>query len=535
MIIQYFPHVLQTIDTILVRLCYLNKVYIGNVCISICYLENSLSRSIGLRTEILTTITLLMGAALLLGGVLMLRLTEQSLLEQKVAQLRLMTGIIGRSLSDNYNVGQVPSFNLSTLRQLPNELLHEGWWLYDSSLAVVASYDSGQSEQILNPWRQQVRFSREVYELVKFPSLAQLFSEVEATAKFIQPMSQNGTIIGVFEIHYSLRDIRQRLLASQRFILLYVLLYGVVLVSVGYYLFQRNIIRPALNLLRATENVSQGNLNTRLPIAGPTEIAHLADAYNHMVDALEESRSETQDHIEKLQQANQELQNVRDELIRSEKLASVGQLGAGLAHEIGNPLAALIGYLELLKSQLCLEAEIDIVKRSLVEAERMDFLVRELLDFAAPSTDSEALLDPMVVLRETINLLRNQGVFKSNELELRLPDTLPPVRICPNRLQQVFVNLLINAVQASEVQGVISVGAGVEGAQIRVSIHDSGCGISEETIKHLFDPFFTTKKTGRGLGLAISLRIAEDAGGMISVESEPLVGSVFTLSLPVWR
>lgn len=493
-----------------------------------------MSKPAGLRAEILTTLTLLMGAALLLGGVMMLRLTEQSLLEQKVSQLRLISGTIARSLADSYDITeQSAPFVLNSLKQLPDELNHDGWWLYGANLQLLASFRSGDGEPYSAVRRQQARLSGELLESVEFPALLQVFADAEASAHFALPLFQQDRFIGLLDIRYSLDDIRYRLLLSQRMILIYVFLYGSVLIFIGYYLLQRNVIRPAINLLRATEDVSRGHLETRLPVAGPAEIAQLADAYNHMVAALQNSRQETQSHIATLEQTNEELQRTRDELIRSEKLASVGQLSAGLAHELGNPLAALIGYLEILKGRLQAE-DGEVVCRSITEAERIDYLVRELLNFSRPSDVEPVELDPVTVLRSAVSLLEHQGAFADVELIDRLPAQLGRVKGCEHKLQQLFVNLLLNAVHACRLGGQVELEAGQSGATVWVTIEDCGCGIAADKLGKIFDPFFTTKAPGEGTGLGLSIchRIVEEIGGRIVVESEAGIGSCFKVELP---
>lgn len=499
-----------------------------------------MSKPVGLRTEIITTLSLLMGAALLLGGVLMLRLTEQSLLEQKVAQLRIMTGMLAHSLAVSSKL-TAPSatklatpFALNLLNELPDELDQQDWWLYDADLQLIASYRSDSSPPFSAARYQQLRLSGQPLETVEFPSLVQLFSVTAvATAQFAEPLYVNNRFLGVLDIRYSLDDIRHRLLLSQQLLLLYVLLYGSVLVAAGYYLLQRNVIKPARDLLQATEDVSRGNLETRLPVAGPLEIAHLADAYNHMVDALQSSRAETQSHISALQLTNAELQQAREELIRSEKLASVGQLAAGLAHELGNPLAALIGYLEILKIRITTSAEQDVVKRSLTEAGRIDYLVRELLDYSRPTATVTDRVDPLVELRNSLQLLKHQGVFAGLTLLDHLPVCETTVLIDRQKLQQVFINLLLNAVQACIEQGQVTVAAELVDDSISLLIIDNGCGIAADKLGKIFDPFFTTKAPGKGtgLGLAICQRIVAEAGGEIVVQSTPKKGSVFRVKL----
>ena len=340
-------------------------------------------------------------------------------------------------------------------------------------------------------------------------------------------------MVGLLELNFSLEDIRSNLLRSQQLIIIYIFLYGGVLVLAGYYLLQRNVISPARNLLQATEAVSRGDLAKRLPAGGPTEIAQLALAYNKMVVALQESRGETEQQIISLEQTNLALQRTRNELIVSEKMASVGQLAAGLAHEVGNPLAALIGYLELLRQMFEAGDEQDIIERSLVETNRIDFLVRELLDFARPAEHSEIEnINLITELRACISLLRNQGNLDVVTIVDKLENGDLTIACNRSKLQQIYINLLLNAVQADADGGEIVLSAGTcTGSVYWVKIKDSGCGIEPQHLRSIFDPFYTTKAPGQGtgLGLAICQRLVEESGGQIEVSSIVGEGSSFKL------
>lgn len=496
-----------------------------------------MARAVGLRTEILTTLTLLMGAALLLGGFLMLRLTEQSLLGQRLTQLDSVAQVLGTALIEKKpeSSTQQPVFSIDLLKSLPDDLQHTGWWLYDQNLNLLASYRTGEIEPLTQVRLRQIKLSQDVFRSVQFPSLLEFFGTSVTNRTVALPLLKDNRFHGLLEIHFSLDDIRYRLLLSQRLLLVYVVLYGAVLVFIGYYLLQRNVIRPARNLLAATEEVGRGNLETRLPVAGPLEISRLAQAYNNMSEALKESRQETQAHIEALQQTNSELQVAREELIRSEKLASVGQLAAGLAHEIGNPLTALIGYLEILKMRIAEEETQDIVLRSLVETQRIDFLVRELLDFSKPSQDSPQLFEPVSELKSVLDLLSNQGIFTERKLAVLIDSSLPNVFMGKRKFQQILINLLLNAVQATSMSERIEVSGGQDESFVWLTVSDCGSGIKQADLSRIFDPFFTTKDPGcgTGLGLAVCYRLVEEAGGSIEVKSTEGVGSQFKLLLPV--
>jgi len=471
------------------------------------------------------TLTLLLGAALLLGGIMALHLMEKGLLEERIEHLDSLVHILSQSTT-------IAETDTRLLHQLPATVNCDGWWIFDRDSNLVES-QSSDSETFFSPAKRQlVKLTGEPQQQIIFPMQLNFFDRLSPQAHYLIPIKKDGHFFGLLEMQFSLADIKEQLFEVQKILLVYVLLYGAVLVSAGYYLLQRNIVRPAQILFDATENVSQGNLETRLPVTGPREISQLAVAYNQMVDSLRESRAETEQHISSLEETNRKLQQARDELIRSEKLASVGQLAAGLAHELGNPLAALIGYLEILKNKIESSADRDIIERSLAETNRIDFLVRELLDFSRPSEDVQIeSVDLLDVLHSSVQLLSNQGALAGIEMIDELPGSLPRVQGDLNKFQQVFVNLLINAVQACQSDGKISLFAGEDRENFWIGVKDDGVGIAEGDLDKIFEPFYTTKAPGKGtgLGLAICQRIVKDSGGIIEVASRPGSGSSFRL------
>ncbi len=496
-----------------------------------------MKKSVGLRTEILVTLTFLLVAALLLGGMLTLRLTEQRLLAERIRHVEETARLVVVALSPHQEAEAFAHLDLSR-QQLLGKLSEmgycDGWWLFDQHLTLLDSFSTTGRQPFNAARHQQVRLTGQVERRIDFPSLLNLFHAASTGVQLALPLYAEQRVVGVLEMHFSLDDIRLQLLDALQLLLIYVVLYGLVLVAAGYYLLQRNIIRPAKLLLQATRDVGRGDLNTRLPTAGPTELAQLATAYNEMVTALNMSQAQTRIHIDELEETNQQLQQVRDELIRSEKMSSVGQLAAGLAHELGNPLAALIGYLELLKKRLTM-ADKDVAERALVEAQRIDYLVRELLNFARPADKNgiEAV-DCIAELRACCQLLAHQGTFGNVQLVDRLPAISVSVRINRQKIHQVFINLLINAVHACSKNGVIELNAGAGNEAVWLQVKDDGCGIAAADLTRIFDPFYTTKAPGEGTGLGLTIchRIVDEAGGHLQVESCPHQGSSFRLVLP---
>lgn len=314
-----------------------------------------------------------------------------------------------------------------------------------------------------------------------------------------------------------------------------VLLAGLVVADVavflafGHYLVARLVTRPMDALVEATQAVAEGQLARRAPPGGTREFARLAASVNRMTERLLDAQGL---------------------LVRAEKLASVGQLAAGVAHEIGNPLSAIGNYVEVLKRR---GADPDIVAAITREAERIDHIVRTLLAYATPREARQEALEIAEVVAGVVALLGTQGALRQVTVACEVAADLPRVRGDRPALEQVFVNLLLNAADAAGPGGegrvrvrAAAVRTGSAGAArslsgvpddaaaVAVTVEDSGPGVPEALRGRIFDPFFTTKEPGKGtgLGLAIVQRIVHDHGGRVDVENSPLGGAAFTVTLP---
>jgi signal transduction histidine kinase len=310
-------------------------------------------------------------------------------------------------------------------------------------------------------------------------------------------------------------------------------------------------------------------------VPGGAEIAELARSFNVMLAALKSKQEEADAHMKSLEKANQDLQAAREETIRTEKMASVGLLAAGTAHEIGTPLSAIIGYTGILLDELKDdELKADYLRRIEKESARIDRIVRDLLNYARPSTAEFEHVDVACLLEETFDMLERQGAFKKIGRSMEVEKDIPPLFIDRHQMLQVLINLIINARDAMPQGGEITVrvytgelrmnpgkdprlpplvtmGRRKEDFQgafrasflsgrsfancVKIEVRDSGTGIDEEILGRIFDPFFTTKEPGKGtgLGLSISARIIDSFGGRITVESARGNGTRFIIWLPV--
>ena len=352
----------------------------------------------------------------------------------------------------------------------------------------------------------------------------------------LMPVMHNGNAIGKAGLLLSLASEKARLNKSRQMVLAYFILDFVLLLVLGSFMLSRIVVIPINRLLAATERISDGNYGQRLHISGSVELARLAESFNLMLMSLQTKERQVREQMAALERANQDLQQAREEAVRTEKMASIGLLAAGMAHEIGTPLASIMGYAELTAAeQPDNQALQDYARRMSDDCSRIDRIVRGLLDYSRPRGAGDSRADVRQLISSTIELLHQQGAFKGIQVSLDDEEGLPEALADPHQLQQVLINVLLNSRDAMPDGGKLLISVRTVEQNIWIDISDNGVGIPEAEMKHIFDPFFTTKQPGRGtgLGLAISTRIIDGFGGSIVAESRPDEGSCFSIRLPI--
>lgn len=492
----------------------------------------------GLRTEILIHLGVLLAAALTLMGLVQVKLAEQEILRLRLETQVDQVALLAEALTPDHGRAEglaLPARLDRLLALLPDELGGVQLRLLDAAGQELYAEGTWQPEDA-----QQARHAYLLrtpdWRYVPTGGWRALLPGAGGVATVAAPLG--GEAQGVVQVRFVMADIWPRRWQAVNLLLIYGLSFGVCLLLFGYSLLSKTVLRPVRRLQQATRKVAGQQFSDRIEHLGAREWQELGEAFNAMTLSLADEQQRTRETIHSLQQANDDIRQAQDALLRSEKMASVGHLAAGMAHEIGNPLGATIGYLNLLLNEPLPEAQRDILQRSLTELARIDRLIRDLLDYAASDSAQAEPVDPAAVLREAAELLTHQGALKEVVLDRDLPAALPPVRIARHKLLQVLVNLLLNARDALDdapAERCIRLRAVVEGAAVLLQVQDSGCGMTEDTARHLFDPFFTTKVggEGRGLGLAVSQRIVAEAGGAIRVQSTLGTGSLFEVSLPL--
>jgi two-component system NtrC family sensor kinase len=337
--------------------------------------------------------------------------------------------------------------------------------------------------------------------------------------------------VGILEAPYI--DKRNELVLS--FFLVAIL--GVILAQLMVVFVTSRITKPLKGLVFATERIAQGDLDYEVPVESADELGNLATSFNKMTKTLKSSDEEIRKRSTALERANQELRETQVQLIQTEKLSSLGRLAAGVAHELNNPLTGVMTFSHLLLKNAQDEATKSDLEIIIRETTRCREIIKGVLDFARQNPPQRKLCYINGVIEKTLSLLQHQAVFHNITIGRKLDESLPQIWIDENQIEQVIMNIALNAAEAMNGQGILSVSSGVSqgGDFVEVRVSDTGMGILQENLSKIFDPFFTTKdpQRGTGLGLSVSYGIIQKHHGDIIVESEVGKGTTFTVRIPV--
>jgi len=545
--------------------------------------------NLGLRTEVIINISFLMLVAILLIGFTISKIVERNILREKVRygermvqDFQTLMDFMSRDRKEftlNHPIvkREIQDFTDLYLRKKSfDELL-----IVDRGFNIIASKKSALiNRRSTDPFLEKsIQVGESSLEIEKSGSfLAANYRKM----KVYSPLFHQGTIVGGIQMELPISDLMTNLLESQKIISITVILDAIVLIIFGSFLLSRVLVKPIKDLVQLTQKISEGDFSQRIEETSRNEIGQLIGSFNRMVQKLGENQESLENYLESLESANQQLKQAQEELIRTEKLASVGRFAAGVAHEVGSPLGAILGYTGILKKEGMDHKESkDYLKRIEKEIERINKIVRELLDFARPSKLEIRDVEINKIIDSTLSLLSYQKNFKDVRTKLDLQSDLPRIKGDESQLSQVFINIILNAIDAMPNGGHLQIKT--EGYVVRhlyadrlhriypprrrsdplesdysrmrkadplstsstkfskgerlvkVQISDTGSGIKKEDLENIFDPFFTTKAPdkGTGLGLSISLKIVESLGGEIRVESEVGKGTSFEVYFPV--
>ncbi len=360
---------------------------------------------------------------------------------------------------------------------------------------------------------------------------------------------KEGAASSALAVSVSLQPLSKDMVSNQKAVFLYILINILILTALGLVRIVKVVIRPIERLAQMSETYTDEEGFHFLAPTGDDEFRRLSTSINQMLKRIEADKNRLKTTVRSLQSANKQLKDTQQEMVRSEKLAAVGRLAAGLAHEIGNPVGIIQGYLDLIgQEDITGEEKKDYLTRADKELQRIGGLIRSLLDFSRPDRQYQRQVSVHQLLTETVEMIKIRSTKEDVAVVEQFGAEDETVFADPDQLRQVFLNALLNAFDAvvemargkrsivitTEVLSTADQSNGA-GRRIHIRIQDSGPGVSEADLPKLFDPFFTTKEPGKGtgLGLFVSHTIIESLGGRMAISAEGDVGTAVIIELPL--
>lgn len=505
-----------------------------------------------LKFKIAGNLAIVIFISVLFSDLVIVSVIQKSLIRDRAARGRALL----QSLPDALGNDPVSAVGLSVGNS------REG--IYDPAIVFLKicledgrEYRFGEPGRDVHNWIHQIemRTSREGKGRTDF--FGEIFGVFWHQKKFLmisEPAASPGLgKSGVQLMVLQLDDIYETLRGSQKIIFFYGIANFVILLMFGVYRLSRLVIRPIHRFIKMTDEFREKDRLYFTRGKNYPEFNQLSKALNHMLDLIETDKENLQHSLGELEKANQELKTAQKEIVQAEKLASVGRLSAGIAHEIGNPISILLGYLDLLTTRSSLKKDDtaqDYVKRMQSEVNRIHQIIRQLLDFSRSTPEGTGAVSMHDLVRDVVEMMSAQPLMQDINFDFRPSKIADTIAIDKERMRQVLVNLIINAADSIYAAGRESNGkihitseyipANSSSAlnhrpMFLLRIRDNGCGIAEENINCIFDPFFTTKPTGKGtgLGLSVSYMIIEQAGGRMIVESKIDQGTSMMIYLPI--
>ncbi len=505
-----------------------------------------------LRWVIMTSLAFLILSAMLLTHVVTAKITERDLINARIQSGRLLLESINITVAGrpfDKKPGRKNKLWETDFSRHIQTLLHvsgfSGIMIKDNSGLTVFSegrWDHGPAVSASSipesDGSTRIEFSGKTWGL---------FWQAPETLILTSPLRMKDRFTGFVAVSSELSLLYKEIRSSETVILAYIGMNALILVFFGIYLLSRTVVRPINRLVAATEKFSGDIPVLQEEKSLNNEIGQLSQSLNRMLRQLDANEKKLKENISSLETANREIKRAQDEMVKSEKMASVGRLATGVAHEIGNPLGIILGYIELLQrgDLTGLERE-DFLLRMESEITRIHRIIRDLLDFSRPSDDEQQEADAHEILEEVFSVLKPQPLFENVEINRLLEATAVVVKVGQDLLKQVFLNIIMNAADAmaderacieNNRKSILNVESLNENGFLIMRFRDTGCGINGDDIKRIFDPFFTTKAPGKGTGLGLSIcyTILDQAGGRIHAESEPGRGTTLSLEIPLQK
>ena len=453
------------------------------------------------------------------------------------------------TIAEKQGVQRIRMFNKDgrlMFSTLAGESLH-----LDERAAVCAPCHSEETPLVSVDLPSRARLERGAHGARTIAMMTPIYNEPSCSEADCHAHPKNVSVLGVLDLTIDASDIETEMRAERMrtglLTLVEIALIGAFLV----YFTRKFVEKPILKLIGGTNAISEMQLDQPVTIHASEELEQLAHSFDVMrvrlKEAMEENAQFTQRLETKVEERTAQLRAAERKLMQADRLASLGELAASVAHEINNPVSGVLN-LSMLMQRILKEdgvppGRVAEFRRYLgqvaTETARVGRIVSDLLSFSRRSKPQETEADLNAIIRTTVSLVMHKLQLANVQLELDLPDDLPRVHCDASQMQQVVINLVLNAAEAIKGGGTVSVRTRPEGTpkpgSVVLEVRDTGSGIPRELLGKIFDPFFTTKEEGKGvgLGLAVVYGIVEAHGGEIEVESRIGEGSLFRVSLPL--
>ncbi len=376
-------------------------------------------------------------------------------------------------------------------------------------------------------------------------SINPLYNEPDCSSAQCHVHPESQKVLGVIDINMSLAEMDKDLALARSQILFSNMLSIVIISLIITIIFLKLIGKPVKELIRGARSVAIGNLDYTIPVGSKDEMGYLAKSFNSMTRNLQKANSEIREWIRtlerKVEERTVELHTAESQLLHSEKLAAIGKIAATVAHEINNPLSGVVTYIKLIQrkmKQTDLKGENLENIRSYLETmnseiDRIRSIVQDLLDFTRQKKPERRSTDINRVIDESLRLIADELQINNITVDKDL-ETLPTLMVDPSQIQQVCVDLMVNACEAMSGGGRLMIRSHHDetGKIVVVEVADTGMGIPEENLSKIYDPFFSTKTKGTGLGLSVVYGIVTRHGGSVEAESEMGKGTRIRVFLP---
>ena len=505
-----------------------------------------------LKFKIAANFAVIILLSVLLSDVVIVHITQKSLIRDYIHQGQQYLSLFPDSLKEFYDDQGLLNAVMDRQRELPG--IFRFFILLKNGTILPSLPADAALNRYISKHFEQLRHSK----IVSVQFYGKTFGVFWHQRKYIfisAPLTNPdhhiaGMKVAVIELDSLYKALRQ----AQKIVVLYILANFILLVSFGVYRMSRLIIRPIHRFIKMTDDFRAKDRFYFSYGKNHQEFNQLSKALNHMVDTIETDKKNLKHSLDELEHANKQLKTAQQEIIKAEKLASVGRLSAGIAHEIGNPIGIVLGYLDLLKLRPALKTDEtgqDFLKRAQDEINRINRVIRQLLDFSRSTPENVDAVTMHDLISETIKILADQPFMSGITIQSKLAATSDTVVLDREQIRQVLINLIINAADAIKANsqteaGLITIETEfVPGHHdlaidsqptFSLKITDNGAGIDQSDIDYVFDPFFTTKEPGKGtgLGLWVSYMIIDKARGRISVESKQGKGTMVGILLPLF-